>query len=89
MFKVEVVQTQYLTCTLSDEDERKVLGYIKNNPDKFEYMTNKRAITKAVGDLYYDCQIELFDSFVESDCSVDEINWSEFEEREPEEIVGE
>ena len=88
MLKVEVVVKVWNTCTLSDEDEEKVVNYIKNNPEEFEFMSKEKAITNAVKLLYYDDEIELYESFVESDCSTEEINWSKYEERDAEEILG-
>lgn len=42
MFKVEAVATVYYTCSLSDEDGQKVLNYIKENPEEFEFISNKK-----------------------------------------------
>lgn len=89
MLKVQAVAKVWYTCTLSDEDEAKVVNYIKNNPEEFEFMNKESAIAKAVELLYYDDEIELYESFVESDSSTEEINWSSYEERDAEEILGE
>lgn len=88
MIKVEVVGTIYYTCELSDEDEKKVVNYIKDNPEEFEFMDNEEAITTAVNILYGDSEIDLYDNATESDYITEEINWSEFEERSAEEILG-
>ena len=88
MLKVEAVATTWFTCTLTDEEEKKVVDYIKENPDEFEYMDKKDAIAKAVEILYENDEINLYDSTTESDFSTDEIKWSEFEERTAEEILG-
>lgn len=87
MFKVEAVATVYYTCELSDEDGQKVLNYIKENPEEFEFMSDKKKILKAVDILFSDCEIELYDNAVESDFNTDEIRWSEFEDKKPEEIL--
>lgn len=87
MFRVEAVATVYYTCSLSDEDGKKVLDYIKENPEKFEFMSDKKKILKAVDILFSDCEIELYDNVVESDFNTDEIRWSEFEDKKPEEIL--
>ena len=42
MFKVEAVATVYYTCSLSDEDGQKVLNYIKENQEEFEFISNKK-----------------------------------------------
>ena len=89
MLKVQAVATVYYTCTLSNEEEKKVIDYIKENPEEFEFMDRKNAIAKAVQKLWCYDEIKLYDSSVESDFMTDEINWSEFEHRTPEEILGE
>lgn len=68
---------------------KKVLGYIKENPKEFEFMTDKEKIIKAVQDLYEDDEISPYDSSDESDFSTEEFRWSEFEERTAEEILCE
>lgn len=88
MFKIEAVATVYYTCCLSEEDGQKVLDYIKENPEEFRFMTDKKKITKAVEDLHQKCKIDLYQDFVESDSSTEEIRWSEFEERTAEEILN-
>ena len=88
MLKVEVVGTIYYTCELSDEEEEKVVRYIKDNPEEFEFMDSEEAITTAVNILYGDSEIELYNNATESDYHTEEISWSEFEERSAEEILG-
>lgn len=88
MFKVEAVATVYYTCSLSDGDGQKVLDYIKQNPEEFRFMSDRKKILKAVEILSNNCDIELYDDSVESDFSTEELRWSEFEERTPEEILG-
>ena len=88
MFKVEAVGTIYYTCELSDEDEEKVVNYIKDNPEEFEYMDNDEAIVEAVRILCGNSEIELYNNATESDYSTEYINWSEFEDRSAEEILG-
>ena len=89
MFKVEAVATVYYTCTLSNEDGKKVLDYIKQNPDEFEFMQDEEKITKAVKMLYGEDEIDLYQFSNESDFSTEEIRWSEFEDRTAEEILSE
>lgn len=88
MFKIEAVATVYYTCSLSDEDGQKVLDYIKENPDEFKFMSDKKKILKAVEILSNNCDIELYYDSVESDFSTEELKWSEFENRTPEEILN-
>lgn len=88
MMKIEAVATVYYTCTLSDEEEQLVVKYIKENPEIFEFMDKKKAIAKAVEMLYEEYEIDLYEESTESDFCTDEVNWSEFECRTPEEILG-
>ena len=87
MLKVEVVGRIYYTCELSNEDEKKVINYIKDNPEEFEFMDNEKAIILAVSLLYEDGKIELYKNAIESDYSTEKIDWSEFEERSADEIL--
>lgn len=87
--KVEAVATVYYTCSLSDEDSQKVLDYIKDNPEEFEFMSDKEKIVKAAEMLYEEDEIDLYQFSDESDFSTEEIRWSEFEERTAEEILSE
>ncbi len=88
MLKVEVVGRICYTCELSDEDEAKVVNYIKDNPEEFEFMTEEESIIAAVDILYNDSEIELYGNAIESDYSTEEINWSEFEKRSADEILN-
>ena len=87
MLKVEAVGTIYYTCELSDEDEEKVVRYIKDNPEEFDYM-DEDTIMEAVRILWGKGEIELYENAIESDYSTEEINRSEFEDRSAEEILG-
>ena len=89
MFKVEAVATVYYTCSLSDEDGQKVLNYIKENPEEFEFMLAKEKIIKAVEKLYDDSEINIYDDSVESDFTTEKIIWSGFEEKTAKEILEE
>ena len=42
MLKIEAVATTWFTCNLTDEEEKKVVDYIKENPDEFEFMGDLR-----------------------------------------------
>ena len=64
----------------SDEDEQRIKDYIKNNPEKFKFMSDKEAIVEAVSEL----EIDLYNDYVESDSYTNDIRWSEFEERSAE-----
>lgn len=52
-------------------------------------MDKKKAIAKAVEMLCEEDEIDLYEESTESDFCTDEINWSEFERRTPEEILNE
>lgn len=88
MLKVEAIAKVHYTCTLSDEEEEKVIGHIKGNPDEFGFMSAKKAILQAVEELYENEEIDLYKNAVESDYYSDDIAWSEFERRRPEDILG-
>lgn len=85
MFKIEAYNMVICTCTVSDEDERRIRQYVHNNPKKFKYSSDQEAIIQAIKDL----EINLYEDCVESDSYTDGVFWSEFEERSAEEILGE
>lgn len=84
MFEIEVDCVQVCTCKISDEDEQRIKDYIKNNPEEFEFVSEKNAIIQAISDL----EIDLYNDYVESDSYTNDIRWSEFEERSAEEILN-
>ena len=88
MLKIEAIARVCYTCELSDEDEKMVIKYIKDNPDEFKYMTDKESILAAVDILYNDSKLDLYNDSVESDFSTEEINWSEFEDKSAKEILN-
>lgn len=83
MFKIEAHNMVICTCTISDDDEKRIRDYIKENREKFEFMSEQKAIIRAVEEL----EIELYNDYVESDSYTDDIVWSSFEERSAEEIL--
>ncbi len=85
MFVIETEYIQVCTCTISDEDERRIRNYIRDNPEKFEFMLDKSAIIKAISEL----DINLYDNYVESDGYTNDIRWSEYEKRSAEKILNE
>ena len=62
--EVYVRGTVWYSCTLSDEDTRKVIKYAKENDCEYE---------EAVSALYDKGEINLYDTFVESDFTTEEI----------------
>lgn len=88
MLKIEAVARVCYTCKLSDKNEKMVIKYIKDNPDEFEFMTDKESILAAVDILYNDSKLDLYNDSVESDFSTEEINWSEFEDKSAKEILN-
>lgn len=84
MFKIEVDCVNVCTCTISDVDEQRIKDYIKSNPEKFKFMSDKEAIVEAVSEL----EIDLYNDYVESDSYTNDIRWSEFEERSAKEILN-
>lgn len=85
MFEIEAVGCTVYTCTISDEDEKKVLKYIKEHEEEMQFMDDKGKIIKAV----QECDINLYDDCVESDFWTEKVKWSECEERTAKEILGE
>lgn len=90
---IEVVGKTWYTVQLTDEDIKKVKQYLKDHEEELPYF--KRGMEEnfcwAVSCLASECEIELYydGKYTESDFSTEEINWSEFEERTAEEILGE
>lgn len=87
MFRIEVIETVYHTATISDEDEKLIKAYIKDNIDDFEFMSDKGKIIEAINILSSDCKIDLYNNTVESESCTDSIKWSEFEECSAEQIL--
>ncbi len=85
MFEIEVDYVQVCTCNISDVDEQRIKDYIKSNPEKFKFMSEKKAIIEAISEL----DIDLFNDYVESDGYTNDIRWSGYEERSAEEILNE
>lgn len=77
------------TCELSDEDVAKIKDFIDFRREKYMdgYEYSEYEIIEAVRELSSDCEIDLYKESTESDFMTEEICWSEFEEREPQEIL--
>lgn len=88
MFCIEVEDIVTFTSTINNEDEQKIKDYIKNNPETFEFMSEKEAIIKAIEILSDDCKLELYKDCVESDSQTSDIRWSEFEHRTAADILN-
>ncbi len=88
---IEVVGKTWYTVHLTDEDVEKVKQYIKDHEYDLPSFDMGKNICWAVDELSSRCEIELYsdDKATESDFSTEEINWSEYEERTPEEILSE
>lgn len=88
MMKIEVVERIWHTSTLNDEEEKKIKEYVKSNPEKFEYVSTKESVLQAAYELYGRGEINLYRDSVESDVETEELKWSEYEEKTPDEILG-
>lgn len=68
----------------------KAKKYITNRKEDLPSFDMRKNICWAVRQLSNECEIELYSDgkATESDFDTEEINWSEFEERAPEEILG-
>lgn len=84
MFEIEAHKKVVYTCTISDENEEKIREYIEANSEKFQYQSDEEAIIKAIEDL----DIDVLDGdYIQSEAYIEDIVWSEFEERTGEEIL--
>lgn len=87
-----VVSKTWNTVHLTDEDVQKVREWIKKKEaeDDLPEFDMEDNICAAVSDLYAKGEVSLFDDgkYVESDFNTESIEWSEYEGREPEEILG-
>ena len=84
---IEAVGVYTYTVHLTKDDVDKIKQWILDPANKKELEDDMREnIIKAVSNL----EIHLYEDgkYVESDFRTDNILWSEFEEREPEEILG-
>lgn len=72
MLKVEAIATVYYTCTLTNEDEKKVREYAEENNISLE---------ESAEELYFNQEIDVYSgNVVESDVNTQSINKSEFNE---------
>lgn len=88
--KIQAQAIVTYTCELSDEDVEKIKRYIDANSPywaAYEEYTEEEIIN-AVRELSSECEIDLYKNSVESDFNTVDIDWSEFEEMEPGEIMG-
>lgn len=86
--KIQATAMVTYTCELSDEAVEKVKKFIDSNSEPYfeDEKYSEEEILRAVRELNSDCEIELYENSVESDFNTVDIDWSEFEEREPNEI---
>ena len=87
--KIQATAMVTYTCELSDEDVEKIKDFIDFRRE--EWMEGEAyqedEILDAIRELSSDCEIDLYKDSVESDFMTDEIRWSEYEDREPQEIL--
>lgn len=88
MLNIRAIAEVTYTCRLSEEDEKKVYDYIKENPESFEFMSSENAIIQAVQELDSDCLIEIYTDSVESDFMTCKISYSEFNEESAEDKLN-
>lgn len=90
--KLQVEATVVYTVTLTEEDMNLVKDYISDNCEKdMMDIFAKENILDAVNELVYDDKIALYDDWkaIESDFYTNDITWSNYEDRSPEEILEE
>lgn len=87
---IEAEGTTVYTIHLTDEDVALVKKWIEEHEEDLPSFDMKENIAWAVRRLYTDGKISLYDKdkAVESDFYTESISWSEFEDREPEEILS-
>lgn len=87
---IEVEGRTIYTVNLTNEDVELVKQWIKKNEDDLPYFDMKENTMYAVRRLYELGEISFYEKnkAVESDFYTEAVNWSEFEEREPEEILS-
>lgn len=91
--KIQATAMVTYTCELSDEDIPKIKDFIdfrreeRMGGEEYEEYQEEE-ILDAIRELSSDCEIDLCKDSVESDFMTDEIRWSEYEDREPQEIMG-
>lgn len=84
---IEVKEVSIYTVHLTDEDVIAIKNHIDRTRSSWMQgeKYSKREICEALSEMP---EIDLFgDKSVESDCYTDEIRWSEYEDREPQEIL--
>lgn len=88
--EIEVVGVTTYTVHLDDEDVKKIKSKLKKKLLENPWMCgiSESDVCESVNELYSENEISLYSDkkAVESDFYTDEIRWSEFEEREPDEI---
>ena len=87
--EIEVIATTWYTVHLSDEDVEKVKQWIKDHEDDLPSFDMKKNVSEAVYELYVNGEISFYEygKYTESDFNTEYVRWSEFEKREPEEIL--
>ena len=85
---IEVEGKTIYTVKLTDEDVSLVKQWIEEHEEDLPSFDMKENIARAVRRLYDDGKISLYDKgkATESDFFTEGVSWSEFEDREPEEI---
>lgn len=87
---IEVEGKTIYAVKLTDEDVSLVKQWIEEHEEDLPSFDMRENITYAVRRLYDDGKISLYnkDKTIESDFFTEDVSWSEFEDREPEEILG-
>ena len=86
--RIEVEGKTIYTVQLTDEDIKLVKQWIDEHEEDLPSFDMKENIAYAIRKLYDNGKISLYDKdkATESDFYTEGISWSEFEDREPEEI---
>ena len=87
--EIEVTATTWYTVYLNDEDVQKIKQWIKDHKDNLPSSDMKENIAEAIYKLHSNGEISFYNKgkYIESDFNTEDVRWSEFEEKEPEEIL--
>lgn len=89
LMDIEVIGRTYYTVHLTEEDVAKIQYYLKVKNKTEDFFTfDEESVCGAAMELYGNGDIHFFDDgkYTDSDFEIEEINWSEFEERDLEDI---
>ena len=88
MLQIRTIGKGKYDCTLTSEEEKAVVNYIKNDPVRFNRFSAEDSILIAVEELWEDGKIDLYGNSEENDFTTESLIWCPYEERSAEEILN-